>query len=64
MAQQQYEYRVIKSEAGLTTREKEELQHDLDEMAADGWRLSDSIPLSSQGSVTLIFEREVSSSKS
>lgn len=63
MAQQQYEYRIIKSKAGLTTREKEELQHDLDEMAADGWRLTDSIPLDRQGTVTLVFEREVSPSK-
>ena len=56
---QNWEYKVIKPPSELTKRESSNPERRLNELAADGWRLVETVSYDGGGTKFLIFERSL-----
>ena len=56
---QNWEYKVIEPPSELTKRESSNPERRLNELAADGWRLVETVSYDGGGTKFLIFERSL-----
>lgn len=54
-----WEYEILRPPRGDTKKEAEDPKDEINELAADGWRLVETIDYTSGGTKFLVFERPV-----
>lgn len=54
---QQWEYETLRVPRGETKKESEDPKQELNDLAAEGWRLVDTIDYTGGGTKYLVFER-------
>ncbi|MFC5971086.1 DUF4177 domain-containing protein [Halomarina salina] len=62
-ADTQWEYETLRVPRGETKKESQDPKSELNEYAADGWRLVETIDYTGGGTKFLVFERPTSSSE-
>jgi hypothetical protein len=58
-ASDRWEYRTLRPVRGEARKEAEDPEDDLNDLAADGWRLVETVDYNGGGTKYLVFERRV-----